>query len=121
MDSCIETVYQKREYRITRHYDESYNIGDLKGDIYNPGVNPNLDPEKLKREEREFEKMVNDEGVYGYVLEKWNPATDKGWEQVDSCFGFVGFNWDDHYIIDEFKERIEKYVKVPKMSPLMGC
>ena len=49
--------------------------------------------------------------VYGYVLEKWNGEIDKGWEDVDSCFGFVG-EYDEHSnnhsIVEEFKQLINR-------------
>jgi hypothetical protein len=50
--------------------------------------------------------------AYGYVLEKWNPEPGKGFEEVDSCFGFVGqyspkdsSGLFDHYIVNELKEK----------------
>jgi len=55
---------------------------------------------------------VDDEyfDIFGYVLEKWNPEIDKGWEPVDNCFGFVGpYGTDNqHYIVDEFINTIEE-------------
>lgn len=99
-------------YRITETQDDCYDLRSLKGDDYNHEVNPNIPIEKLKLEEKQFEKLVNDVGVYGYTLEKWNPMPDHGWEHVDSCWGFVG-SYDpneehyNHYIVDELKGKIK--------------
>lgn len=104
------TVWESedRQFRILEIPDHDACMEDLKGDTYNPKVNPDIDPAKLAEEERHFEDLVNREGVYGYVLERWNPEPGKGYEHIDSCWGFVGcytptedtFN---HYIVDELK------------------
>ena len=104
---------ENKEYRILEYADEFVDISDLKGDVYNPKVNPDIDQDQLKKEEFEFEELVNREGVFGYVLEKWDSAIGVGYEQVDACWGFVGqytptdskFN---HYIVDELKGQIPK-------------
>lgn len=106
-------IYQAGIYRIMELQDEFYEMDDLKGDSYNPKVNNDIDPEKLKAEEKAFEKQVYENGVYGYVLEFWNPEIGIGWEHVDSCYGFVG-QYDpkeekfNHYIIEEMKGMIER-------------
>lgn len=86
-------------------------LGNLKGDSYNPEANPEIDSKTLAEQEHEFEDAVNREGVYGYILQCWNPAPGVGWETVDSCFGFVGsYSPDDrsglfnHYIVAEMLE-----------------
>lgn len=95
-------------YRITEHIDMCFDMENLKGDCFNPSVNTDIDPNTLENEERQFEDRVNNEGVYGYVLEKWNPAPDKGWEHIDSCWGFVGRHTakNTHYIVAEMKGTI---------------
>jgi len=93
--------------RIIEIKDETYDLEDLKGDCFNPEVNPDIPALDLKREERAFETMVEIQGVYGYVLETWNPEIDGGWESDgSSCFGFIktyvkGSKTRDHYIVDE--------------------
>lgn len=109
----FRVVYETddKQYRIIEHADEFAELSNLKGDIFNPEVNPDIDPERLKEEERHFEELVAREGVYGYVLERWNAEPGTGYEHVDSCWGFVGqytptegiFN---HYIVDELKAQI---------------
>jgi hypothetical protein len=97
-------------YRIIEVLDLDADLANLKGDCYEPKLHPDIDPEELKRQEAEFEDLVGREGVFGYVLERWNPKPGGGYEHIDSCFGFVGqyapsdrsglFN---HYIVDELK------------------
>ena len=103
MTRCI---WQLNEWRIMEVVDDCTTLEDLKGDCYCPKTNPDISPEKLREEEGLFEKLVEYSGVFGYVLEKWNPAIDKGWEHLDSCFGFVGQyskEYNEHYIINELK------------------
>ena len=107
----MRIIFEKDAYRIIEVPDEYADMGDLKGDTYNPSVNDDIPIDELKRQEKDFESLVNNEGVYGYALEKWNPDVGIGWEHVDSCFGFVGqysesediFN---HYIVGELKDQI---------------
>lgn len=99
-------------FRITEHVDQNADFEDLCGDTYNPDCHPEIPREQILKELADFTDLVNREGVYGYVLERWNPEPGKGWEHVDSCWGFVGqysesedvFN---HDIVDELKSQIE--------------
>lgn len=109
----MRVIYENIGYRIIEKHDTDYDMENLKGDTYNPEVNSDIPSGQIEREEREFEDLVSREGVFGYVLEKWNPEVGKGWEQIDSCWGFVGqytpgeevFN---HYIVNELKNQIPK-------------
>lgn len=102
----VEFKDGKNSFRIVEIEDISYNLDDLKGDSFNPKHNPEIDPDELKRQEKSFEKEVNEDGVFGYVLEQWNPSVGVGWENKDSCWGFVG-RYDEktnnHYIVEEFR------------------
>lgn len=106
-----KVIYKSGKYRIVQIQCLYYSLEDLKGDCYSPEVNTSLSPEVLLNQERDFEALVNDNGVYGFALEVWNKEVGQGWETVDSCFGFVGpyeesspdFN---HYIVDELKRQI---------------
>jgi hypothetical protein len=95
-----------KKYRIIELFDEAYNLENLKGDCFNPEVNTDIDAELLAKDERRFEQRVHNEGVFGYVLEKWNPEAGKGYEHIDSCWGFVG-QYEagaedyEHYIVKE--------------------
>lgn len=103
-------------YRIVEKPDIYVDIADLKGDCFNFEASGYTGTrEELAEEERQFEDLVEREGVFGYVLERWNPAPDHGWEHVDSCWGFVGqyspndrSGLFDHYIVEEMKEQIPK-------------
>ncbi len=103
-----KVIWKKGKYRIVEMLDEDYSLTDLKGDCYCPKTNSDIDPEKLKQEELDFEDKVISEGVWGYCLQVWNPEIDHGWETTDSCWGFVG-PYDpitnNHYIVDELKRR----------------
>ena len=90
-------------------------MDNLKGDTYSPQTNPDIDADTLKNEETQFESLVDQVGVFGYVLERWNPNPGHGWEHIDSCWGFVGAydpnstNYN-HYIVDEMKATIEREI-----------
>lgn len=100
-----------KRFRIVEIEDETYSLEDLKGDCYNPDVNPDI-PD-LSEQERKFERTVENEGVFGYVLERWNPEPGTGYEHVDSCWGFVGMynpeiEFNNHYIVEELKRHIKE-------------
>jgi len=107
----MRVIFEQGNHRIVEQFDCDYDIEDLKGDCYDAEVNDDIDPTELARQEQEFENLVSNEGVYGYILEVWNPEIEIGWEHVDSCWGFVGqytpseetFN---HYIVEELKQQI---------------
>jgi hypothetical protein len=100
----METVVRQcGELRVIEVADTDYSLADLKGDVYNRSVNPEIPEKVMAKEEREFERQVETEGVYGYVLQRWEPAIDCGWITIDSCYGFVGCYEDQaHYIVDEW-------------------
>lgn len=104
-------IFLLGKHRIIEVFDHTSTFEDLCGDSYKPEANPNTPPPQLLKEEQAFSKIVEREGVYGYVWQEWNPEAGSGWQHVDSCFGFVGeykstgvFN---HYIVQEMKEQIE--------------
>ena len=103
-----KVIYTQGNYRILEQLDDHYDITDLKGDCYNPEVNKDIPLEVLNKEELAFNKKVERDGVYGYILEKWNPNIGVGWEHVDSCWGFIGTHEvENHYIVDELKMLIK--------------
>jgi hypothetical protein len=89
-----EVIKECNGYRIIRMVDEESDMDNLKGDCFSPNVHPKIPKDRLLKEEREFERRVSDEGVWGYELQKWNPETGAGWEFVDSIWGFVGADWE---------------------------
>lgn len=105
-----EVIYEEGVFRIIAKPDVGSDLENLKGDMFDPEVNPELSPEELKKEEKDFEKKIEREGVWGFVLEQWNPQKGIGWEELDGVWGFVGIE-DDHYIVDEYKAKIKKLQK----------
>jgi hypothetical protein len=103
-----------KAWRITEHADLYADMDDLKGDCFKFEVSGYTGTrEELATAERDFEDLVNREGVMGYVLERWNPEPGEGYTHVDSCWGFIGqYSPDDqtglfnHYIVDELKSQI---------------
>ena len=103
----MTTIYQLGNFRIQELKDADYCFDDLKGDMYDPSLYTDFDKEVLREEERAFERLVEQEGVYGYILERWNPDVGCGWEEIDACWGFVGCHaTQGHYIVEEFIEQI---------------
>lgn len=104
-------IFENETHRITEHLDIDFDLDVLKGDCFNPKFNPDIDADKLKAEEMIFETLVENEGVFGYVLEKKCTACSQ-WEHIDSCWGFVGSYSEtdsrfNHYIIEEMKNQIK--------------
>jgi antirestriction protein len=102
-----------KKFRILEVPVDDYRLEDLKGDAFDFKTNPETPQNILKQEEEEFEKHVEEVGVYGYQLEQWNSEPGAGWETVDSLYGFVGpykqgDEDQDHYIIEEMKAEIKK-------------
>lgn len=77
----MHTVYQFKDFRIVEIEDNSWTMGDLKGDCYNSEIHNDIPKDVLKSQERQFEDKVYNEGVYGYRLEKWNP---RSWSRVEA-------------------------------------
>lgn len=100
-----------KQYRIVELVDQYVSMDDLKGDIFNRDVNPDIPEDRMAREEKEFEQEVEMNGVFGYVLERWNPNPGMGYQHMDSCWGFIG-QYDatdekyNHYIVREVKSQI---------------
>ena len=102
----MNILFELEHYRIIEVEDPDFTLDELKGDLFDP--TSDLCPEKLREAEIDFENQVREEGVYGYVLERWNPEIGCGWEELDSCWGFVGRYGDhEHYIVEEFVDRIQ--------------
>ncbi len=104
-------IWKKDNYRIIAIRDIYCNLSDLKGDMFCPVLNHDIDARELEKQEADFEELVYDEGVYGFMLEQWCPEVDVGWTEIDACWGFVGLthaDGNDHYIIEELKSQIPK-------------
>jgi hypothetical protein len=102
----MRTVWSEGDFRIVEVADEISTMDDLLGDCFNPKAHPEISADTLKAEEREERATIAREGVYGYRLERWNSGVGCGWEEIDSCYGFVGAYRKGHivfhhYIVDE--------------------
>ncbi len=87
--------------------DECATLADLEGDSYNPKVNEDISPAKLKKERKEFIDRINRDGVWGIVGE-YRINSNEEWVIADSCFGFVGDDWKDSgYDIDIMSTTLE--------------
>ena len=87
----MKVLFKKDNYRIIEIFDDNYDEYNFNSQEYNLAIS---------------------KGVWGYELQKWNPEVDKGWEHVDSCYGFIGnFKEENHYIVDEFKQQIYNNTK----------
>jgi hypothetical protein len=105
----MRIIAQHKGWWIIEDLDFMWSLSDLEGDSFDPKANPEISLENLKQQQRQFRAQVNNKGVWGYTLQKWNPEVDQGWEHVDSCWGFIGrYNAETnpHDIVTEFLERI---------------
>ena len=96
-------------FRIVEELDDIFTYEDLEGDMFDPEVS-GISEEQLKIEQKRFRAKIDQDGVFGYSLERWDPEIGKGWSHVDSCWGFVGeYNSESnrHYIVDEFLNTID--------------
>jgi hypothetical protein len=119
MDSKTIFTSDDQTFRIVEHVDLDADIDDLKGDCFDPRhmaamYDSDMTAERLAEDEKLFEEKVSEEGVFGYELQKWNPAPGVGWEHVDSCWGFIGaydFEHNAHYIVNEMQSKIPGFVR----------
>jgi hypothetical protein len=80
------------------HYD------DLAGDSFNFKVNPDIPAFRLERMEEEFKERISRDGVWG-IISEWFNGTE--WQHADSCWGFVGDDWQDSgYDVDAMAQAI---------------
>lgn len=78
--------------------DDTASFDDLCGDTYNPTAHPDIPPARIAREREEFRRMVDSGGVWGIIGEFWNGDR---WQQVDSCYGFVGDDWRESGYLED--------------------
>jgi len=90
----IEVIEQIGSMRLIRMHDMAFDLEELKGDCYSPAAHPDMLPDQLRAEERKFERRVEQDGVWGYEVQTWNPGIGEGWEHVDSIWGFVGEDFE---------------------------
>ena len=106
----MRVIHATGASRVIEVVDEHYCMADLKGDTYCP-TNSHIRPHILQASEEAFERDVSIKGVFGYHLQTWNPSVGKGWQHVDSCYGFIGrydAKLNNHYIVDELLASIKE-------------
>lgn len=91
--------WESRDARIRIVVSADYCMSweDIVGESFCPKANPDIKPEILEREEKEYLEKVNRDGVWFYDAQIWNGYE---WESVASIGGFVGddfigSNYDD--------------------------
>ena len=95
--------------RLRVEPDELICMDDLKGDVFNPLVNTDIQESKLLREEKEFEERVYQDGVVGIIGEYLCPCCGE-WVEADACWGFVGDDWKGSgYDHDVMRAAVESY------------
>ena len=107
----MRVLFSNYNYRIIEEADLDVDYDLLCSDMFKPTANPSVNVIELHEEERRFIAKVEREGVFGYVLERWNPEINCGWEHVDSVWGFVGkydpeYEEFNHYIVEEMRGKI---------------
>ena len=90
----MEVIREYMDRRIIKEPDESWIIENLKGDQFIYRENPGIDPAQLRADELAFESRIETEGVWGYLVQRWNPSVGVGWETKDSVWGLVGNDWE---------------------------
>jgi hypothetical protein len=85
--------YEDDRVRLLIQPDNDADLEFLEGDCFNPEVNK-INPETLKRQEKEFIDKINRDGVWGIVSEVKCLCCGE-WTQADSCWGFVGDDWKE--------------------------
>ena len=104
--------------RLSIIYDDFWNMDDLKGDCYNPDVNHDINPNVLKKQEKEFEDRVSSEGCTGLIAEYWDGTQ---WQEVYSCFGFVGDDWENSgYDDDAMQSAIDAHQAIDRVKYMYG-
>ena len=113
-------IFESGAYRIRTERDLDISIDDMKGEMFLTSSCPDIDPEELKKQEKEYEDNLYIYGAYGVILEQWNPEVGAGWQEIDSCWGFEnwGINLENGFVVDpnydtndavqEFKDIIKR-------------
>lgn len=103
--------------RLRVEPDNDADMGNLKGDCFDPRVNPDIPQAKLEQAEREFEERIERDGVVGIIAEYWDERNEE-WEHADSCFGFIGDDWiDSGYDFDLMQSAVDAYYGQAKEEP----
>ncbi|MEN6534494.1 MAG: hypothetical protein ABFD89_12575 [Bryobacteraceae bacterium] len=115
-EARIREAWEKAEdaglVRLRVEPDESTDLDNLLGDVFNPEANPDIDPKRLEQEKQHEIDRINRDGVWGVIGEYKAavcPACGRGgnWEHADSCWGFIGNDWEGSgYDLDIMEETL---------------
>ena len=101
-------MYSDDIVRIRIEPDDSADLDNLLGDCFDPDVNSDIQPHVLARQRQEEIDRINRDGVYGIIGEYKCPCCGN-WQQVDSCWGFIGDDWKDSgYDLDIKQAALDK-------------
>lgn len=103
------------DLRIRMVPDDVCDMEDLKGDMFNPTVNNDMDPAVLAEEEEAFEASVMRFGVWGLVAEYKDNAGV--WVIEDSIFGLC----DDDAVALYTAELKERLMVLVEPTPDSWC
>jgi len=101
IDAVWDDAEEKGQVRVRVERDNDICYEDLAGDCYDVEYNKDTVPggaRTIRAQEREFQRLIERDGVWGYVSEVWRgcDACGRGeWEHVDSCWGFAGGVYED--------------------------
>ncbi len=91
---------------IRKERDEFYTFADHAGDLFNPEVNNNIDPEELKTQRRRELARFNRAGTWFYSLNVLG-------NELDSMGGFVGNDFNGSgYDIDFYASALQEVQNV---------
>jgi len=102
--------------RITRFNDDFCSYAELAGDCFNSSVNPDVDPDTLAKDERNFKARIRRQGVWVYESASW---TGREWQSDIGIFdnilgGNVGYDFfGSGYEIQIMEVALEAYKKQP--------
>lgn len=106
----IEAAIRLGKIKLTRSEDDC-SFAELAGDIFTPEVHDNIEPAKLKREEKAYKARIRNSGQWFYQSWYWD---GRSWNRSDSIGGFVG--WDfmgSGYELQVMDEALTEYNQQP--------
>jgi hypothetical protein len=103
--------HEGKDVKLDIEPDCDADMANLKGDCFDPRCVDHISPERLKQQEKEFEQLVNDEGVWGIVA-RVRCACCGRWHVAASVWGFIGSEVEDSEcaidIMDEALDEIRR-------------
>lgn len=111
----IETLLQAGKIRLKEEPDHDWSMEDMKGDCFKPECNPDLSPEELKKQERDFEGEILGYGVVGLIAQY---KARHGWVDCASCWGIRWVDKDSSDFSDLLQDAMSDYLEYEKTQKL---